>query len=433
MDRIIIKEIRILRKRRENALRWGFLGAAVLIVVGLVVFGNYQYTKNATGGHDFLMRWNNLRGLLISGESPYSEAAGDKNQLLAYGRAARPGEDFLRETDPLYSVIFTIPFALIPDYPFARALWMTFLEGLLIATAIGTIRLTQWRVDFWGGLILLVFSLTWYQAVLPLLNGNIIILVTFFIVAGLIAVRENADELAGVFFAFATIKPEPILIFIIFILVWGILKSKWRMVGWMVGTVIVLGFCAVLLVPDWLIQNLRAIILYPVSALEESPVTAISLWLPALGPRIGLILMLILGAMLITFWLISVKSNFRGFLWTACLTLTVSQFFGTDSRPDYLILLFPALMLVLAVIDERWRRRGQVVIGLILALLFAGLWAMALNSGLEDITMRIQPAMYYPLPIFLILTLFWVRWWAIHPPDDLVDPFFVGDPFRKSL
>ncbi|MHC1785042.1 MAG: glycosyltransferase family 87 protein [Anaerolineaceae bacterium] len=422
-----------MRNRRQNSLRWGVLGAAVLVVVILAVFGNYQYTKEATGGYDFLMRWNGLRSLLISGESPYSEAAGNQNQLLAYGRAAHPGEDILRETDPLYSVIFTIPVALIPDYPFARALWMTFLEGLLIATAVGTIRLTQWRVGFWGGLIFLVFSLTWYHAVLPLLNGNIIILVTFFIVAGLLAVRENADELAGVFFAFATINPEPILVFLIFILVWGILKSKWRMLGWMVGTVIVLGICAVLLIPDWLMQNLRAIILYPAEALEASPVTAIILWLPALGPRLGLILTLILSAMLIAFWILSVKSNFRGFLWTAALTLTLSQFFGTHSRPDYLIFLFPALVLVLAVVDERWRRRGQLVIGFILILLFAGLWAMALNSGLADITMRIQPVMYYPLPVFLIMTLFWIRWWAIHPPNDLVDPFFVGDPFRKSF
>ncbi len=433
MDAINNKEACHLRNRRRDSIRWGALGAALLAVIILVVVGNYLYTKDSSGGLDFFVQWSGLRGLIISGESPYSESIGERNQNMVYGRSALPGENPLIDTDPLYKVVFTIPFALIQDYPLARALWMTFMEGLLIALAIAAIRLARWRVRGLGVVLIILFSLSWYHAILPLLNGSIIILSTFLISAGLLALRENAEELAGVFFAFLTIKPEPVLVFLVFILVWGILKSKWRMLGWMIGTIVILGFCAVLLIPDWLVQNLRAVIMNSDLPLEASPLTAINLWLPEIGPRISLILVLVLGGMLISFWLISVRSNFRGFLWTAAFTLTISQFFGTNSRPDYILLLYPALVFVLAVIDERWRRRGQVVISLVLATIMVGLWHMALNSGLPDITLRIQPAMYYPMPIFLIVALFWVRWWAIHPPADLVDPYFVGDPFYKSF
>jgi hypothetical protein len=409
------------------------LGIALLVLIALVIFGNYQFTKNSTSGHSFLVQWNGLRGLLIYGQSPYGVDASDQNQLLAYGRPARVGEDPLWEKEPLYSVIFTIPFALLPYFPFARAVWMTLLELVIIGLAVGSIRLMQWRVGFLGGALFLLFSLTWYHSALPLLRGDNIILVAFFIMAGLLAVRENADELAGVFFAFSSIKPQAVVAFLIFILIWGILKRRWKLVGWMVGTIVILGISAMLLIPDWMGENLRAVILHPDITLERSPIAALQLWIPAFGARIGLAVMLVLGAILIVSWIVSAKSNFRGFLWTACLTLALSQFFSTDSRPDYLILLFPALTLVLAVIDERWRRRGQAVVGLILLALFIGLWALALNSGLSDITLRIQPVMYFPLPILLTVALFWVRWWAIHPPSNLLDPVMPGDYFSNSF
>lgn len=416
-----------MRNRRRDSLRWGVYGFTILAVLVLILFGNYQYTKNYPGGNDFLIHWNNLRSLLISGQSPYSETADLKTQDLVYGRAALPGEDPLRETDPLYSVVFTLPFALIPDFPFARALWMTFLEGVIIALVIGSIRLTQWRISFVGSVIFLIFSLGWYHGILPLINGNMIILVALFITGGLLAIRENADELAGVLFAFSTIKPQVVLVFLIFILIWGILKSKWRLLGWMFGTILILAICAILLIPDWLIQNLRAVLLHPEFSLASSPMTSIRIWLPALGKRISLVIMIILAGLLIVSWLVSVKMNFRGFLWTACLTLTASQFFGTQTNPDNLVLMFPALALVLAVVDERWRRRGQVVIGSILLLLFIGLWTITWNTVSFTESTSINPVMYFPFPIFLIIALFWIRWWAIHPPSEWIDPLFTGE------
>jgi hypothetical protein len=56
MDAINIKEACLLRNRRRDSIRWGVLGAALLAVIILVVVGNYQYTKDSSGGLDFFMQ-----------------------------------------------------------------------------------------------------------------------------------------------------------------------------------------------------------------------------------------------------------------------------------------------------------------------------------------------------------------------------------------
>jgi len=107
----------------------------------------------------------------------------------------------------------------------------------------------------------------------------------------------------------------------------------------------------------------------------------------------------------------------RGFLWAASLTLVVSQWIGIQTDPGNFIVLFPALMLVLALLDERWKTAGWVMILVFLLLLFVGIWALFLNT-VEYGSQPVQsPVLFIPLPAFLLLMLYWVRWWAVEPPS----------------
>ncbi|RME58105.1 hypothetical protein D6779_07190, partial [Candidatus Parcubacteria bacterium] len=47
------------------------------------------------------------------------------------------------------------------------------------------------------------------------------------------------------------------------------------------------------------------------------------------------------------------------------------------------------------------------------AALFVGLWALFFNTVADHFE---QAPMYLPLPLFCLIALWWVRWWAIRPP-----------------
>lgn len=410
--------------RNQNELRnWVAVVLGIIILLVGLTWANHFYAVRNPGGNDFLVHWMGTRSLLVDGISPYSDEVAGRIQTMVYGRLAQPGEHQLRVAYPLYSIALFLPFALVPDFTVARAIWMTVLELALVGLAILSIRLVDWRPGFGLMIGFILFSVMWYHGLRPLINGNAVILVAFAAVAGLIAIRSNAEELAGVLFAFMTIKPQVAVIFLLYITFWGFAGKHWRLLGWMIGTIAVLVFVSMLLIPDWLIQNLREVVLYPTYNPPGTPASIFAEWLPASGQKIGLGLTAILSILLLIEWVLSLKYEFRGFLWTCCLTLTASQWIGIQTDPGNFIMLLPVLALLFSIIDERYRSAGKWFIGFLMIVLLVGLWWLFLST----LTYGYQPVqssvMFFPLVGLCLILLFWVRWWAIRPAQLLYSQY----------
>lgn len=390
----------------------------LLFILGLaalagITWGNYNYTRKNPGGNDFLVHWMGSRALLEEGVSPYSDEVAMRIQTFAYGRPARPGEHELRVAYPLYSTFLFIPFALIKQFELARAAWMTLLELGLVGMVFLSLRLFRWRSSLWIVTILILFSLFWYHGLRPLINGNAVILVAVFLWGGLLALRNGADELAGVLFAFSTIKPQVVVVILVFIIAWALVQRRLRMLIWFFASLFLLVAGAALILPDWLIQNIREVIRYPSYNPPGTPGSAFQAWWPTFGQRLGWLLTILVVLTLLVEWWAARKAEMRGFLWAVGLTLTASQWIGIQTDPGNFVILLPVLVMCLALLDERWRGRGNWLTLLILFGLFVGLWALFLTT-VEHGDQPIQsPIMFFPLPAFLLLLLYWVRWWAV--------------------
>ncbi len=411
-------------KRQKNTFLFIIIAVVVLAVLGLLTWGNYRFAAENPGGNDFLVHWMGTRSLVRDGLDPYSDEVALRIQTAAYGRAAQPGEHQLRVAYPLYSIIVFLPFALVGDFTLARALWMTVLEAALVLLAFLSLRLARWRVGPFMLILLLLFSLLWYHGFRPLINGNAVILVTLGLVGGFLALRAGADELAGVLFAFTTIKPQVVVLVLAFVVFWAFVRGRTRMVGWMVGTVILLSASAALIIPNWILENLREVIIYPSYNPPGTPRAAFIEWWPAFGSRLGWALTGAMALLLLVEWWSNRNAEFPAFYWTACLTLAAGQWIGIQTDPGNFIVLFPVLILVLAQLSDRWKTVGRFIVIVSLLVLFAGIWALFLNT-VDYAGQPVQSAvMFFPLPAFLLVSLYWVRWWAVAPPTvwyDLLD------------
>ncbi|MGW8224912.1 MAG: glycosyltransferase family 87 protein [Anaerolineales bacterium] len=397
---------------------------AVIIVIALLVglsLANYYFVQQNPGGNDFLVHWVGTRALFVDGLSPYSDVVAERIQTLAYGRPAEPGEHELRVAYPLYSAVVFLPYALISDYDLARALWMTTLEVALIGLAMISLRLTRWKMNIWLLPFFLIFSLLWYHSLRPLINGNAVILVSLLLVASFAALRAGRDELAGILLAISTIKPHLVLLPIVFIIIWTISLRRWRTLGWMLISLVLLSAAAALLVPDWPLQNLREIMAYSSYNPPGTPGAVFEVWLPATGRQLGWALSVFLGLILLTEWVLVRGKEFRWFLWTGSLTLVISQWIGIQTDPGNFILLYFPLVLVFALWIERWNRSGVFMVIIAMALLFIGPWILFLETVAYGDQPLQHPVMFFPLPLFLLITLYWVRWWGVKPRSLLVD------------
>jgi hypothetical protein len=371
------------------------------------------------------------RALLIEGESPYSEAVAEDIRM-AIQEHGTENPNFTRVTFPLYSIIFYLPFALIADSMLAQALWMIALEIGLFLLALACLRLTRWRMNAWNLPLYAVFVITWFHSLIVLHEGSVVVLVALLLAWCFLAIRNGQDELGGILLALSTIRPVLVLLPLAFILLWASAHRRWKLVIWFAGSLVVLVFLGMFFLQGWLLQSIQAAFasldpLYPMT-----PGAAFSLWWPGIGSRLGWILSALLGVILLVEWWIAIRvKEFRWFLWTASLTLVLGQWIGIRTEPaNYLLLLIP-LTLVFAVWDERWKRgehRGRAIASTVISMaLLEGLpWAIFLGSAnlgqaFQETVLQEMPLLLFPLPLFLLITLFWVRWWAVRPQSLYVE------------
>ncbi len=117
--------------RRRPVTTLILLIVLISAALAVMVWGNYQYTRNFPGGEHFFIDWFSARSLFIDGVNPYSATA--QSSMVSFARSVGvvldPGA---RYGPPLYAAFLTLPFALVRDFVWARAVWMVVSEGILI-------------------------------------------------------------------------------------------------------------------------------------------------------------------------------------------------------------------------------------------------------------------------------------------------------------
>ncbi len=399
-----------------------FYGLVLLILVALfgLTWVNSNVSLKNPSADSFFVYWRGTRTLLKEGVSPYGDIATAILQQYANLDFKEAPKYFLQVTYPLYAELFYLPFAFISNYVLARALWLTLLEIALIATILVSLRGVGWK----PGILLLgltiIYALFNFHTISPLLSGSSIVLVTCLVAMAFVAVKAGMDELAGILFALSTIQPMAVALLILYVLVWSALSSRWRLFVWLLGSIIILLGATSLFMPDWVLQNARALIQYPHTNLLDTPGAALVASFPGIGARLGWGLTIVLGLVLLLEWWASRGKDSRWFLWTACLTLTLSPWIGIPSDPSNFVLLIIPSLLVFARLDEHWGKRIHPLIILGLLAVMVGFWTFFWGHIEDGLIARQYPFLFIPFPLITLIGLYWVRWWAVRPRKLLI-------------
>ena len=388
-----------------------------LASLGGLAWANTLYARAHPGETDFFVPWLGARTFLQYGNSPYDEPATQRAQLIYYGHLAKEGQDPLRLDVPFCVELFYFPFALISDYALARGLWMTLLEVALALTAFLSLSLTGWKPPRTLLPVFVLFAMLWLHAWMPLLAGSTVIFTTMCMVGGLLALRAERDEVAGVLITLSAFQPLASGVFVLFLLWWIIYHRRWRAL-W--GALMALGLlliAAFIFLPGWFMPSLRALLAEYRHGAFFTPGTVFAGWWPAIGDKLGWALTAILVVALFLEWRAVRRKDFRHFLWTAGLTLTATPLLGISTHPGLYAALFFPLTLFLAIVAERWSRpRHWGLAGVLLVLIFMGSWALVCYLTWLNSLAPLRAVLIFALPLLLLVGLYWIRWWALRPP-----------------
>lgn len=385
----------------------------IVFAIGLLIFLNYLYAENYPGGKYFQTQWIAARRVLTEGQSPYSDQLLYEIQMSAYGRPAMVGEYEFRFMYPYFSLIIFTPFGLIKDFVLARAIWMAFLELLLIGIYFLSTNLVNWRPKLIPGIALFLISITFYHNIRAVVDGNLMLVITFLLVATLIAIRDRKDEAAGIMLAFTTLEIQYVLVGIVLILVFLLVNKRYKIVGYLFGSLFLLYGFSSLFLPEWLAGYAKQLTL----SITTDPLNTFSLLLQNsfgdIGGRISIALMVIISTVILFEWFFIKNATFTHFLWIFFLTIVISQWLGIPAEPTNFIILFPGLIYSLKAITERWQNKGEAVVLIIGAFLYLVTWILFFLLQDKHNFYYDNGTFFVILPMAELLLLYWSRWWVI--------------------
>jgi hypothetical protein len=396
----------------------------VFIVLMLLALGiaNYQFAVRALGGNDFLPGWVAARQWLTEGLDPYEPAVSQEAQEMIYGRPANPedGETQALFLYPLWAMILYVPLSLLP-YPLALALWMTILElGLPFLMWLGT-RFFRWKPSQRTLVVVMVFPIVCYHSIRAIVIGQFAVVEMLLIVASLLAIQHRRDVLGGALLALTLIKPQISLPLMLFIILWSISASRWRLLVTTILVPILLLGISLLVNRDWILWWLRSIVRYVEYVDIRPPILAIGANLSSIGFWVALVLLVVLVVFMILQWFKALDQRDHWFQWTTALTLVITSLITLRTTTANLVLNIPALILILKVWLDRNKEAGTRTAWIAASVLMAIIWLLFF------VTMQGQhehPILYLPLPLFALIGLMWSRWWITSGPGAMMD----GEP-----
>ncbi len=401
--------------KKNRKIQWVVVSLLGILIIAGLTWVNYSFSKNNLGGNDFLAHYVGTRSLIFEGVSPYSDEVAEEIQTMVFGRPAQEGEIEHRVVYPLFSALIFAPFALIRDYTIARVAWMTFLEISLILTAYLALELFAWKPKIGVLGFYFLYSLLWYHAFRGLINGNAVILISLFLTGTMFAIKNGKDRVAGLLLAFSTFKPNLVTLVIIFVLIWCVYQRRQQVILWFFGTIVVLTLGGMLVIPDWIIQNIWEILKYPAYNPAGSIGEVIGGWFPGIETTIRWVIGVSLGLILGYEWWIARKQNVEWFLWTTCFTLVISQWIGIQTDPGNFIILFTPFVMVLTFWDDRWKKHGTTIVFSFLGVVLVGLWVLFVTTLDYDYQPMQNSVMFFPFPGIVLFGLYWIKWWVITP------------------
>jgi hypothetical protein len=428
---------RDIRKSRKwlSAEEIRIIIALVVLLAGLLAASIYS-ARILPGGEWLYQRWSGARAFLgignvTSPDDMYGTALAQDVQQIVYGRNAFADEYRYVLNDPFYIVMFYVPLVILPNvinglfgtnigFDVVRGLWMLLSAIALVFSVLFSFRLAEWEPPRGLFLILMGFGLFSLFSLIAWVTASPAIFLTLLYLSILLALRSFSDELAGGLLLLVAYQWEVSALFVLFVLIFVIANQRWGVLAGFGMSLLVLLIVSFLVNPGWGLPYIRAVISNLLQGSRLNVGFILAEWFPEIKFSLGGVVSVFAVGIVLIESIGAVRAPFRRVMWTACLALAATPLAGLAIFPSNFVALFPSLILVVALVWERWMRRRLLAVSLIIIVALAVPYALYLQTVIVYAPLYTQILSVLP-PVATILALYWMRWWVVHSPRTWAD------------
>ena len=391
------------------------LGAASMVYYHLALFmprvQKAQAAKHLSGGYtfgnDFYPIWLTSREWIRERRDPYSPAITREIQIGLFGRPldsqfpTDPPSDYRTFAYPAFTDLLFWPVNEIP-FRTLRIVWVGVLTVLLAAAVVCWVRALSWNVSGVLLAIILLLTVCSYQELEGLYAGQLGLLVGFLLAASILALLRNRLLLAGTLMALAMIKPQMVLLAILYLVLWS--ANDWRRRGRFLvaflATMFLLIVGSLAVWPRWIQSWASVIVGYP---RYSTPPLAQELLGSSLGSHVGkpLIALLLITALVLA-WrgrAAAAGSYEFWFTFSMLLAITTITLVPGQSVCDHVILL-PGILLLGC--RNELRKSSRIFRALFAIGAAVLLWPWLAAAALIVLRPFLRPDVFYSKALFVL-------------------------------
>ena len=383
-----------------------------LIIIFALIFSRFVLSPYVS--EDLKISLNQSKLLFLNGKSPYDEEI--QNYIKGIARDEKwVVNDISFEFDvPLFQLMIYLPFAVIPDYLWASAFFITINLICIFLTIHMLFHLLKWEPRAVERICIYILTAAVFFIQKNILSGNSSIIQLTMIIAVIFYEVGKKPILSGIFLGLCFIDPVSMLFTIIVLLVILITKREYSVLFWSIITVGLLSIFSTIFDSNWIIGWLKSLLLTP----SRFPFIT---YIDGIQEKYGMFVnkLFIIIPIILTSWLVleiirTPKDTTGEKIWLLSVSGLLNYYVMIRTDLYAAVLFFPALILLICVWWKKLNGIGKLVFYILLIGISVGIFLLQLFTLMEA-SMRETAIILIATAFFLVVNLYWARLWIMRP------------------
>jgi hypothetical protein len=388
-----------------------------LIIIFALIFNRFVLSQYVSD--DLKISFIQSKILFFNGKSPYDEEI--QNYIKGIAKDEKwVVNDYMFEFDiPIFQLMLYLPFAVIPNYLWASAFFVTVNQICIFLTIHMLFHLLKWEPKIIERISIYLFSAAAFFIQKNILSGNSSIIQLALIFAVLFYEEGKKPMLSGILLGLSFIDPISMFFPVIVLLVILITKREYSVIFWSIITIGLLSIFSTIFDRNWIIGWLKNIFLTPsrfpfityIDGIQEKYSISVN--------QLFIIVPLVLTSWLVLEIIRTPKDTTGEKIWLLSISGLVNYYVMIQPDLYAAVLFLPSLILLISVWWKKINSIGKLIFYLLLTGISVGFLFLNLFTSIE-ISQREVAIILVIIVFFVIANLYWARLWIMRP-------YLIGD------
>ena len=388
-----------------------------LIIIFALIFNRFILSPYVSD--DLRISLNRSKLLFLYGKSPYDEEIQNYIKGIARDERWEVNDNKFEFEMPLFQLMIYFPFAVIPNYLWASAFFITINQISILLSIHMLFHLLGWEPKIGERICIYFLSAGIFFIQRNILSGNLSIIHLTLIIAVLYYEEGKKPILSGILLGLSLIDPVSMFFTVIVLLVLLTNIKGYSIILWAIISAGLLTIFSTIFDRNWIIEWLKNLFLTPSRYPFITYIDGIQVKYGISVNKLFIIVPIVLTSWLVLEIIRTPRESTGEKIWLLSISGLLNYYIMIQPDSYAAVLFSPSLILLISVWWKKLNNIGKIVFYLILTGMSGGIFLLQLFTSVASSAQR-SAIILLAIAFFFVANLYWARLW-------IMKPFLIGD------